>query len=349
MHGNEVLTFIREEGFHTPRIAWGKDLLSSLPPSLRTYGQLDSLLEPRYSLITIAALPLPSVREEEHLQEHPALMSGELRDRKYPAPGRSPALGYIAPFARYNYYREAVQRLKRVARRIHEETGVTKQEIRIFVNSPLPEKAIAYTLGLGFIGKNSLVITPSLGSRFLLAGMTIGQEKSLIDTLPAPLAPHASQCAECRSCIENCPTGALLNPGRCIQWFASRAVSVPDSIKKTWGARIYGCVSCQTVCPFNAHNQKGVSTELGAVGPAVDLHSLLASDETELGKQLKPTALGMSWIDPRALKRNAMLAAGNQGIRELEPQLREYLCRPDKVLQETARWALTALHQVGAD
>jgi epoxyqueuosine reductase len=124
---------------------------------------------------------------------------------------------------------------------------------------------------------------------------------------------------------------------------ASRPVHIADRVKRKWGVRIYGCQSCQTVCPFNAGTTGGIETDTGYLSNPISLHFLLTSGDSELKRELKPTALGMKWIDPKALKRNALIAAGNQNAVRLRELVSQYRDHPDEMLQETARWALSRI------
>ncbi|HEB10081.1 MAG TPA: hypothetical protein ENI06_02570, partial [Spirochaetales bacterium] len=118
----------------------------------------------------------------------------------------------IAPFARRNYYREAVRRLKRIAVKIREKTGLTRQDIRILCNSRVVEKPLAVASGLGFYGKNSLVISPGLGSQFIIAVMSM-ELKMTGNYNNAVKQPAGSGCGDCRACISACPVGAIVKPG----------------------------------------------------------------------------------------------------------------------------------------
>ncbi len=172
--------------------------------------------------------------------------------------------GLIAPFARRNYYGEAVGRMKEIFRRIMEKTGLRKRDGRIFCNSRLPEKPLASLSGLGFYGKNSLIISPGLGSLFVIAGLYI-PVKLEPDLIPSEWEEPGSICGNCTACMDACPVGAIVRPGileesKCLQYKASRYMSFSDDEKRAWGYKLYGCQICQDVCPYNSkplfHNEE---------------------------------------------------------------------------------------------
>ncbi len=255
--------------------------------------------------------------------------------------------GLIAPFARRNYYREVVNRLKKIALRIRENTSLKKKDIRIFCNSQLPEKELAALSGLGFLGKNSLIITPQTGSLCVIGGIafSLPLEPDVIDE--SFLIP-GHHCGKCRACIDACPTNAILAPGRidaqrCIQSLSTMLKPLPEYIMEKWGFRIYGCQSCQKVCPFNSCNLPGADTSLGVLGPSIPLQFFLASEEKVIETFFKGSTMGMSWIPPLALKRNAIIAAGNRRDESLLPLLRPFLNSEISFLKGTAKWAINKI------
>ncbi|MDR0785801.1 MAG: iron-sulfur protein [Treponema sp.] len=213
----------------------------------------------------------------------------------------------IAPFARKNYYREAVQRLQKLSQIFRKRFGGTKADYRVFCNSPAPEKLLAAACGLGTIGRNSLVITRSAGSLVVIAAMT----------LPYPLdgdpALAANPCRNCAACVSACPTGAARGDGsidrlRCIQWYASgNEDTVPPRIAAKWGRTLYGCTFCQDVCPHNQRPIEGTKTEIGVLPPSVDPLKLLAMTDQEIRAFFKGSAMGFSWLKPQHIRRNAAL------------------------------------------
>jgi epoxyqueuosine reductase QueG len=120
---------------------------------------------------------------------------------------------------------------------------------------PLFEKELAERAGLGFVGKNTLLIHPRLGSALNL-GIILAQEP-----LQGPPPRPMPSCGSCRRCLEVCPTGALAAPytldtRRCIAYLTMEAETPPTDPRERWGY-IYGCDLCQAVCPFNRHGTPG--------------------------------------------------------------------------------------------
>jgi epoxyqueuosine reductase len=261
-------------------------------------------------------------------------------------PGDPHAL--VAPFARRNYYREAVVRLKRVV------TGEARF-LRLFSNSRLPEKPLAAACGLGFLGSHSLVIAPGLGSAFLIAGAffpaAMVPQPALRQSSDEPF-PRGSaaggECANCRACMEACPVGAItapgvVNPELCLPSLSTRLAPWPPQVRAAWGFRLYGCQSCQDACPHNRSLSLQTPTEQGEVGPSVPLRRLLACDEEGVREMFRGTALGRGWIPPAALLRNALLAAGRRGDPAVLEMVRARGQEPVRAVREAAAWALEAL------
>lgn len=263
-------------------------------------------------------------------------------------PGDPHAL--VAPFARRNYYREAVHRLKQVSLRLGANApALPRARLRIFSNSPLPEKLLAAAAGLGFLGANSLVIAPGLGSAFVVAGIFVPAELGSDPPLDGGLEPGAG-CGTCRACRDACPVGAIPAPGRldasrCLQALATVLDPWPTGAREAWGFRLYGCQACQDACPFNRDLTVETATERGAVGPSLPLARLLACTPAELKELLRGTALDMSWIPGEALLRNALLVAGRRADREVLPRVQRHLQSTHPAVRAEAALAEEALRR----
>jgi epoxyqueuosine reductase len=246
----------------------------------------------------------------------------------------------IAPFARRNYYAEAVSRLKDLAKTLRGKFGGQRSEYRILCNSPVPEKPIALLCGLGWPGKNSLIITPEAGSLVIIAAMTLpfqlpgdaplpGVFPESAEVLSASLKrsmddsshinthtiafPACKVCGDNPACMNACPTGAIAGDGtvkteRCIQWYASgHGDVVPHFVADAWENQLYGCTYCQDVCPYNKKAIKGIETDRGKLPDYVTVEWILTASDEAIKNAIRGSALGMQWLGPKALRRNAQL------------------------------------------
>lgn len=247
-----------------------------------------------------------------------------------PEDSAPPGAACIAPFARRNYYREAVKRLQKLATEFRRLWGGSRGDYRIFCNSRLPEKPLAEKSGLGSLGRNGLIIIPGWGSLTILAAITLpvalpncALEQSP-DAGPAAGKDAFPLCASCGPerppCAAACPTAALPGDGsvildRCIQWYASGNGSlagglIPPLIAERWGRRLYGCTNCQDACPHNRTPIPGVQTQEGALPAFFDAREILSLTDEEIKARFRHTALGLSWLGPEAIRRNARAALG---------------------------------------
>jgi epoxyqueuosine reductase len=220
-----------------------------------------------------------------------------------------------------------------------------KAEYRTFVDTgPLLERAFAQRAGIGFIGKNTMVITKGLGSWVFLA--------SVITTLDLPLdAPDVRSCGECRLCIDACPTQAIsapfeLDARRCISYLTIEHDGPidPDLRGKTEGW-IFGCDICQEVCPHNVPNRHSLRSLAGNPSLPITLAEILSiSSDEEFHQRFAGTPLTRA--GRTSLVRNACLAAANLSRKDLLPQLEELAQNdPSPLVREHAQWALDQLLQ----
>jgi epoxyqueuosine reductase len=208
------------------------------------------------------------------------------------------------------------------------------------------ERAAAAAAGLGWIGKNSCLIDPELGSHLMLGVILTELELE-------PDAVVADHCGSCRACLDVCPTDALVEPyvldaTRCLSYTTIETRgSIPESLRAAHGEHVFGCDLCQSVCPWNQSRPKspladplGLRTRLSKrpewVAPT--LAWLLSLDEENFLRASRKTAIRRAgW---RGLLRNALVAAGNVRDPELRPLIRKFLDNEDAMLREHAHWAL---------
>ncbi|MFC1750253.1 tRNA epoxyqueuosine(34) reductase QueG [Pseudomonadota bacterium] len=165
--------------------------------------------------------------------------------------------------ARYAYGRDYHKVIKKVLKRIVQflEEHEPKSENKICVDSsPILEKSYAVQAGLGFIGKNTTLITPEFGS-FVLLGEILTSLKLKCDK------PSKGTCGTCTRCLDACPTKALIAPhqmdaNRCISYLTiEKKGRIPKQFHKKMGNKIFGCDACQEICPYNMAHAKELTFE----------------------------------------------------------------------------------------
>jgi epoxyqueuosine reductase len=226
---------------------------------------------------------------------------------------------------------------------------------RAYVDTgPVQERVFAAYAGLGWIGKNTCLIHPRLGS-YLFLGVL------LTDLALEPDTRTADHCGTCRACLDACPTDAFASPyvmdaTRCISYTTIESRGpIPEPLREAHGALGFGCDVCQEVCPWNLRTGRSVPPDpLGLrarIAPRPEwvrpsLVWILGLSEEEWRVATKRTALRRTRY--RGLLRNALVAAGNSGDPTLARWVRPHAEGTDPLLVEHARWALGRL-QSGSD
>lgn len=257
-----------------------------------------------------------------------------------PLPGESER-AVVAKYARGTDYHILLRdRLKQIWQEI--QTRYPDETGRIFVDSgPLPERELARRAGIGWIGSNSCLIHYEYGSR-----LVIGEILTTLTLQPTP--PTEGACGNCRACLDACPTGAIVSPGiidarRCLSYRTiEQKGSIPPEFRPSIGTRLFGCDTCQDVCPCN----RRVGEVTSPMQPAADL---LAPDPARL-LQMSMQAFKARFHDSalarsgrQGLLRNACIVLGNLGESEAIPVLRGALLDPDSIVRAHAVWALRQL------
>ena len=197
--------------------------------------------------------------------------------------------------------------------------------------------------GVGFYGKNTMLITRRYGSWVVLGTLVSALE---IERSP----PLELDCGSCTICIEACPTGALDEPGvldstRCLSYVSQAPAPIPEAYRADMGAQVYGCDICQDVCPWNRGIEKRRAGRLRdePTEAHVSLVEWLELGDAELRGRYE--RLYFPRKDPRYLRRNALIALGNTGDPEHRPAVGAYAEHGDPLLREHAEWALARLEE----
>jgi epoxyqueuosine reductase len=247
---------------------------------------------------------------------------------------------YVARYALGRDYHKVLRaRLQKLADRIQQEIGAFGY--RAFTDSaPVLEKALARGAGLGWIGKHTNLINKQAGSWFFLG--------ELFTDLPLPLDESADDhCGSCRTCMEVCPTGAIVAPyqldaRRCIAYLTiEHKGPIPEEFRAPMGNRIFGCDDCQLFCPWNKFAQVSREADFtpraGLDGPK--LAELFAWSEAEFLKRTEGSAIRRSGYE--GWLRNIAVALGNApGSDEVLGALRSRESDASELVREHVRWAL---------
>ena len=261
-----------------------------------------------------------------------------------------------ATIARYaggaDYHDVLRERLERLEEAIAALAPGTRT--RSYVDTgPVLERPLAARAGLGWIGKNTLLISPALGS-YLFLGVV------LTDLALRPDAPEPDHCGSCRACLDACPTDAFVAPyvldaSRCLSYSTIELRGpIPEPLRAPQRDRVFGCDVCQEVCPWNLRTARRVPPDVGGMRAALEVRPawraprldwLLALDEAAFREEAGGTALTRSrW---RGLLRNALVAAGNSADPSLRAALDRHAASDDPLLAEHARWALERVGRRG--
>lgn len=210
--------------------------------------------------------------------------------------------------------------------------------------APLLERDFARLAGLGWFGKNTMLINRQIGSWFFLAGL-------LTDLDLQPDEPHnTAHCGTCTACLDACPTAAfpepyVLDATKCISYFTIelRDRPIPVGYREQMGDWVFGCDVCNDVCPWNRRSP--VSDEPG-FQPRPDLHSLdaaelLSVDEREFRRRFGHTPLARA--GRTGLLRNACIALGNTRDAAHREALTRAAADTDLLIADAARWALARI------
>jgi len=208
---------------------------------------------------------------------------------------------------------------------------------------PLMERELARRAGLGWLGKNTSLITLAFGSWVFLGGL-------VVNVALEEDRPLKKDCGSCTRCLEACPGQALvqpyqLNPYRCLSYLTQKKGFLTETERVRLGSRVYGCDACQEACPFNQKAAQVTRHRAFQLRWPEDLSlaDLALMDDRAFRNLFGQSAL--AWRGKTNIKRNAIIALGNRGDRGALPVLVKALKDPSPVVRGHAAWALGRLNR----
>jgi epoxyqueuosine reductase len=210
--------------------------------------------------------------------------------------------------------------------------------------APLLERDFARRAGLGWVGKNTMLINRDRGSYLFLGAL-------LTDAALTPDPPHrTSHCGTCTACLDACPTGAFPEPGvldarKCISYLTiEHRSAIPEVLRTGIGDWLFGCDVCQEVCPWNRGGGEPVPFPTDPRLAGLDPVEVLGLTDSEFRARFRATSLART--KRSGLVRNAAVVLGNVGDAGAIPALeRAAVGDPDEVVREAARWAIGRIRQ----
>lgn len=304
---------------------------------LRRRVDVDGILEGARSVVCVAQRYQRSADDEAADPDFAKMVARYARGRDY-----------------HNGLRKKLRSLARLLRTLEEGAAARP----LTDDAPILERAWAARAGLGFVGKNGMLIVPGDGS-FVLLG-------EVVTTVELDVgAPMAERCGSCRACLDACPTGAfpapfVLDARRCVSYLTIELRSpIDDSLRRGVGEHLFGCDDCQTVCPFNKGARsalgRGLGRERGVADryrpldrwATTDLAALLSATDDAFRTLTEGSPLHRATRE--GLARNAAIVLGNRRDSASLGALRSaQASHPSAVVREAAAWAIACITSAAA-
>ena len=243
-----------------------------------------------------------------------------------------------------DYHKVMRDKLQDLASRLSARSGRELHTLACVDTSSLVDRAVALRAGIGWIGKNAMLITKKYGSYVFLGAL-------LLDASIEPEPVNHTEfddCGACTLCLQACPTGALVDEGvldgkKCLSGITQYKGVIPEEYRRPLGRRVWGCDTCQTVCPKNRLTLVSLAKEF-VPDPELsfpDLTALLHMSARQFRAAYGHTAA--AWRGHQVLRRNAIIALANARDLSALPDLIELLADPRPEIRGSAAWALRCL------
>ena len=236
-----------------------------------------------------------------------------------------------------DYHNVFAKKISKLIDYIH--NNADNVETKSYVDTgPILDRAIAERAGLGWIGKNNNLINQKYGSYIFLG--------EIIINLEFPEDKRAENlCADCTKCIDSCPGGALekekyINPDKCIGYLTQKKGIIPINERKLIGNNLWGCDTCQRVCPYNQDIEVDLHEDF-EIKLDKDIEEILSFTQNNFPKEWKNSAL--SWRGVRILKRNALIVIANKKLKSYKEEVIELFDHPSSVIRAYAYWTYSQI------
>ncbi len=247
-----------------------------------------------------------------------------------------------------DYHRILRDKLQHVAKKIEEAVNRPILSVCAIDTSALVDRAVAARSGIGFIGKNCSLITDEYGSWVFLGTLVTDV---IIEKMHEDVT-RWDDCADCTLCLTACPTGALIKPfeidaKRCLSYVTQMKGIIPEEFRAPLGRRVWGCDTCQTVCPKNKGSlvaqEPDFSPDAELCFP--DLYHILSLSNRAFLREFGHTSA--AWRGANVWRRNALIALGNMRDRRAMPLAISLLADVRPEIRASAAWAISQIDPKG--
>ncbi|MBL8062867.1 MAG: tRNA epoxyqueuosine(34) reductase QueG, partial [Anaerolineales bacterium] len=296
-----------------------------------------SLILPEGKSILVLALPYSPVSSGDRV----AASKRRAVYREVPAGGDHTF--DIAAYALGDDYHDIIPpRLQEIVQFIEEQVGYPVPNRYYTDTGPILERELAQRAGLGWIGKNSMLINPGAGSTFFIAEILLGIELE-------PDEPfRTDHCGTCTRCIDACPTHCILpnrtiNSNHCISYLTiENKGDIPENLRDSIGSWVFGCDICQQVCPWNRFSLPTDPAFESSI-PLPVRTSDLSLTSSEFNQRFKRSPVKRT--KRRGYLRNLAVAVGNTGDKNDMPMLEPAMQDEETLVRDHARWAMEKIHR----
>lgn len=247
--------------------------------------------------------------------------------------------GFSIYTKRADYHRVVKKYLNEIATYIETLGG---KAITLVDSNHLPERYIAYLAGVGFIGKNQLVITQKYGSYVFLGEIITDLDLEVKESNDYRLASTYTNCGTCERCLKSCPTKAisdtLCNPNQCLSYITQKKDLSDEEIKLLKG-NVFGCDYCQLKCPYNQKAAKQILKEFETLPYMEDEIEVYANMNNQFFKE-KMSGTSCGWRGKNVIKRNAIIRMAREGkdisyLKGDSPYINDYIKRLSQLKNES--------------